>query len=96
MKKMKYVIVIIVCFTVLIFGFLTVSSSLPKFIKEKSNFNINFSVYPFNLELNTDKYHVYANSKALTNIKDDSIKIINNFEGKITGAFNFMHNDVAK
>lgn len=96
MVRKRYAASFIFCLLVFIFGFLTVSSNLPKFIKEKSKFNISFSVYPFDFQVYTDKYHVYANSKALTNIKDGSIKILNNLEGKIEDAFNFMHNDVVK
>jgi len=88
MVKKRYFIVMIFCISFIIFGFLTVSSNLPKFIKDKSKFKINFCIYPFNFEFYTDKYYIYANSKALTNIKDDSKKIINNFEGKITDVFN--------
>lgn len=70
MRKKRYAAITIFCFTVIIFGFLTVSSNLPKFIKEKSKFNINFSVYPFDLQLYTDKYHIFANKNAVVNIRN--------------------------
>lgn len=70
MRKNKYVIVVILALFIVLFGFLKVSSALPQFIKNKSNFKVYFTERPFDLTLETKNYIVYFNKKAVNNLQN--------------------------
>ncbi|MEW9096686.1 MAG: hypothetical protein AB2417_16515 [Clostridiaceae bacterium] len=70
MKKNKYIIVFILSLFIVLIGFLKVSSALPTFIKNKSNFKVYFSEKPFDLTLETKNYIIYFNEKSIDNIQN--------------------------
>ncbi|GAA0747392.1 hypothetical protein [Clostridium oceanicum] len=82
LKWNKYKTVILICFIIFIFGFVTVSNSLPKFVKDKANFSIYFSRKPFDFKIKGKNYTFYINYKVLNNIKSFNMNIgkkINSF-----------------
>ncbi len=60
MRRKLYCLILIICFFILSIGVLTVTSTLPKAIKENSSYKISFSLYPFNFEFKNDKYVISA------------------------------------
>ncbi|NMM61958.1 hypothetical protein HBE96_04485 [Clostridium sp. P21] len=83
---------IIISFFISIYGVIIISGNLPKFIKEKSGFKVNYSLKPFDFRFEVGEYSLYINSKVITNIKNSSGKIVVNMEKKISNSTSSMVN----
>lgn len=82
--KIKGIILILsICIMIVFYGFVVVSGGLPKFIKDRSDFKINYSLSPFNFRMDISEYSLYINSKVVDNMKNGSIKLFNNIENKV-------------
>lgn len=68
MGKKRYIIVSIICFFVIFLGILTVSSNLPKAVKDNSPYKIDFSIYPFKFEYSNDQYKISAEKELIENV----------------------------
>lgn len=82
-KIRNIVLVLSICLMIVSYGFIIVSSSLPKFIKDRSAVKINYNIYPFDFRMNINEYSFYINSKVADNIKNGSVKLLNNIESKV-------------
>lgn len=78
-RKVKILILIIICLGIVTSGFLKISNDLPQFIKDKSPLKINYTLKPFDFSVDLDNYVVYVNEKAVSNIKNSTLEIINTF-----------------
>lgn len=81
-KKKGIIWVVIICFTIVIYGFISISNSLPKFIKDRSSLKINYTLSPFDFRIDMYGYSLYANKKVLANIKNGSARLLVNVEDK--------------
>lgn len=78
-RKFKGIILImIICVAIMLLGFVTVSDRLPKFIKDRSSFRINYSTTPFDFTMGINDYSLYINERAINNVRTGSVKLINN------------------
>jgi len=77
-KKSKYFFIFFISFSIVFYGFVTVSNVLPDFIKERSTFKVSYSSKPFDLQFDIGDYIVYLNSKAVDNYKKGAGEIMNN------------------
>ncbi len=77
------IIVIIICFSIIFYGFIVISGNLPKFIKDRTYVKINYSLKPFDFRFNIGEYSLYINNKVIVNIKNGSYKAINNVQEKV-------------
>lgn len=82
-KKKGIVLVSVICFTIVLYGFITISNSLPKFIKDRSSLKINYNLSPFDFRVDMGEYSFYVNKKVFLNIKNSSVRLISNIEDKV-------------
>jgi hypothetical protein len=78
LRKKGIILVIIICFTIVIYGFISISNSLPKFIKDRSELKINYTLSPFDFRMDVHGYSFYANKKVIENIKSSSERVVTN------------------
>jgi predicted PurR-regulated permease PerM len=85
MKKnnKNIIVVLMVCFIITLYGVIVISGNLPKFIKDRTAFKINYSLKPFDFRFDMGEYSLYINSKVITNIKNSSNKVVKNVEKNI-------------
>ncbi|ERI90252.1 hypothetical protein HMPREF1982_04005 [Clostridiales bacterium oral taxon 876 str. F0540] len=88
MKKIKFVTIFFVCFMIVGYGFIEISSGLPDFIKNRSWVKVSFKEDPFDLKFDIGNYIIYINSDAFRNISDNTIgKIKNTVDNSILHDF---------
>ncbi|MBV4421141.1 hypothetical protein [Clostridium tyrobutyricum] len=66
------------CIILVITGVITVNNSMPKFIKDKSDFSIDFNINPFNFTINTKNYSIDFGRGGLYNFKNISFQFTQN------------------
>lgn len=82
--KIKGIILISsICLMIVFYGFIVISGGLPKFIKDRSTFKINYSLSPFDFRMDISEYSLYVNRKVITNMKNDSVQLFNKIEDKV-------------
>ena len=69
-KRLRFTIIFIVFFFIIIYGLIAVSSNLPKFIKDSSMIKVSVTKKPFQLEFDIGDYVVYINNKPFVKIKE--------------------------
>jgi hypothetical protein len=74
-KKLKYILLFLIFFSTISYGLVAVSSKLPQFIKERSDFKVSFNRKPFDLQFDAGKYIIYINSKVIDNIKESTLEV---------------------
>lgn len=80
LRKKGIILVIIICFTIVTYGFVNISNSLPKFIKDRSELKINYTLSPFDFRMDLHGYSFYVNKKVVENIKSSSERLLVNIE----------------
>ena len=73
----KYMFIMVICFSIFIYGFVEININKPELVKEKSKFTINFKLNPFDFRIETKGYVIYANNKLFYNIKEKCIDTYN-------------------
>lgn len=92
-KNSKHItVIIIICFFISLYGIAIISNNLPKYIKDKTDFRIDYSRKPFDFRFEVGEYSLYINSKAVTNIKNSSGKVINSISRKVQDNTSYMLN----
>jgi hypothetical protein len=76
LKNKGIVFVIIMCLIIVSYGFVVVSGRLPKFIKDKSYFKIDYSIKPFDFTMDINDYSFYINEKIINSAKNNSINLV--------------------
>lgn len=83
-SKIRGIMLILsICLMIVFYGFIVISGSLPKFIKDRSTFKINYTLVPFDFRMDISEYSLYVNSKVVTNMRSSSRKLLNNIENKV-------------
>lgn len=77
-------IILIIFVLIISFGFIKVSSNLPRFIKNNSKLKVFFTEKPFNLTFETDRYILYINDNAINNIKENIFETYTNIKNSIS------------
>lgn len=78
MNKKAFKFVTILCIILVFVGTIIVNNSMPKFIKDKSGFSIDYSFSPLDLEINTKNYSISFGKKIFHNFKDVSFRFTEN------------------
>ncbi|MBU3183686.1 hypothetical protein [Clostridium estertheticum] len=73
----KYIFILVICFSILIYGFVEVNINKPELVKEKSKFTMNFKLNPLDFRIETKGYVFYTNGKFFYNIKGKCIDTYN-------------------
>jgi len=82
MRKKGIILIIIISFIIVMYGFINISNRLPKFIKDRSPIKINYTLVPFDFRMDVYGYSLYANKKVVENIKSGSERLVVNIEDK--------------
>ncbi|MGH4125863.1 MAG: hypothetical protein ACREV6_23380 [Clostridium sp.] len=68
--RIKYTIVIFLCFSILIYGFFKINITKTKDLRKKSKFTIDLTLKPIDLKIETEDYVFYVNNKVIDKIKE--------------------------
>ncbi|MBP2033026.1 hypothetical protein J2Z42_001705 [Clostridium algifaecis] len=92
MEKRAAVFMSAFCLILILTGIIIVNNSMPKFIKDKSNFSISCSLSPFDFKINTKNYSINMGGDSLNNFMNKSIKttedVGNNIKNGVDGIIN--------
>lgn len=92
MEKRVAVFMSAFCLILILTGIIIVNNSMPKFIKDKSNFSISCSLSPFDFKINTKNYSINMGGDSLNNFMNKSIKttedVGNNIKNGVDGIIN--------
>jgi hypothetical protein len=77
-KKIKNFLIIFLCTLIVGYGFLMVSSSLPKFIKDNSAVKINFNPQKVDLSIESGEYVFYFNNRIVSNLAEKTTEVFRN------------------
>lgn len=80
--RMKYFLVIFLCFSILVYGFIKVNINKEKDVKIISGFAIDFKLKPFDFKVETADYIFYVNSKVIDNLKEECVSVYNEIFSK--------------
>ncbi len=88
LKWNKYKTVILLSFLIIISGFLMVSNTMPKFVKDRSKVAIYFAKNPLDVRFRTENYTFYINEKVLNDVGDKTYKAFNNMKSSTNDFIN--------
>ncbi|MBC2579257.1 hypothetical protein [Clostridium sp. DJ247] len=92
-SKIKGILLItFICLMIVFYGFIVISGSLPKFIKDRSALKINYNLSPFDFTVDINDYSLYVNQKVFINVKNGSVRLFNNIESSIHNSVNSVMN----
>ncbi len=80
--RIKYLLVVFLCFFILIYGFIKVNIYKPELVRKKSKFTIDFKSKPFDFRVEMKEYVFYINSKVVDNMKEQCVDVYNNIFSK--------------
>ncbi|WP_406543414.1 hypothetical protein [Clostridium ljungdahlii] len=96
MSKKGIRAVIIFCIMIVLFGFVTITAGLPKYIKDKSNFKINYTVSPFDFTVDVGEYSLCLNNKIVYNFENGSKQVINIVGEKVHSSTSYIINNTSE
>ena len=80
--RIKYFIVIFICFSILIYGFIKVNINKTELARKRSKFTIDLRFKPIDLRIETKGHVVYLNNKIINNVKEKCINTYNEILSK--------------
>lgn len=80
--RIKYIFILILCFSILIYGFIQVNINKPELVRKKSKFTMELSLVPIDFRIETAGYVFYVNSKIIDSMKDKCINVYNEITSK--------------
>lgn len=86
--KIKNFLIIFLCTLIVCYGFLMVSSSLPKFIKDKSAVRIYFNPKKVDLSIESGEYVFYFNNKIVSNLAEKTSEAFRSLENNFINKAN--------
>lgn len=95
-EKRIVIVMSTICFLLILIGTIIVNNSMPKFIKDKSNFSISCSVSPFDFKINTKNYSINMGGDSINNFVDNSGKVTENIGSGIKNKTDSIINSVGK
>ena len=63
--NIKYRLVASLCICLVIVGFLNITNGIPKFMKDKSVFSLNYDFKPLDVKVKAGGYSIYLNESIL-------------------------------
>jgi len=80
--RIKYFLVIFLCFSIFIYGFIAVNINKSEQERAKSGFTIDIKSKPFDFRVDTKDYVFYVNSKIIDNVKEECVDVYNGIFSK--------------
>ena len=74
--RIKYFLVIFLCFFIFIYGFIKININKPELVRKKSKFTIDLKLKPLDFRIETKEYIFYVNNKIIDNMKEKCIRCI--------------------
>ncbi len=69
-RRLSYITAFILFAAIICYGFIKVSSELPKIIKDKSKVKVYYTSKPFDVTIDIGDYIIYINDKVFKNLKN--------------------------
>ena len=76
-SRVRYVLVIFICFSIFIYGFIKINITKSELVRKKSGFTIDFKFKPMDLRIETKEYVFYVNNKIFDNLKEKYVDVYN-------------------
>jgi len=89
-------VVIIFSIIIVLFGFVVITAGLPKYIKDKSEFKINYTASPFDFTVDVGEYSLCLNNKIFYNFKNGSKEVVNIAGEKIHSGTSYIINKTSE
>ena len=80
--RIKYFLIIFICFSIFIYGFIKVNISKPELVRKRSKFTIDLKLKPVDFRIETKGYVFYVNNKIFYNMKEKCIGVYNGIFSK--------------
>ena len=80
--RIKYFLVIFICFSILIYGFIKVNITKTELARNKSKFTMDLKLKPIDFRIETKDYGFYINNKIFDNMKEKCISTYNGIFSK--------------
>ncbi len=90
MNRKAIATVMIICCVIIILGFTVITAGLPKFIKDKSDFKIDYTQTPFDFSVDMGNYSLSIDNRIGDNFKNGSKKIIDVVGSKIYSGTSYI------
>lgn len=86
--NIKFRLIIMLSFGIIIFGFLTITNGIPQFMKDKSVFALNYDFKPLDIKVKAGEYSIYLNDAVLSSGENS----VHNFFGNVEmGVFKIVN-----
>ncbi len=69
-NRSKYFITGILCFSIVIYGFIKINIYKPELVRKKSVFTMDLTLKPLDVRIETDGYVFYLNNKVIDGVKE--------------------------
>ena len=76
-SRVKYVVLIFVCLSIFVYGFIKVNINKPELVRKRSWFTMDLKVNPFDFRIETKEYVFYVNNKVFDNLKEKYTEVYN-------------------
>ena len=76
-SRVKYVVLIFVCLSIFVYGFIKVNINKPELVRKRSWFTMDLKVNPFDFRIETKEYVFYVNNKVFDNLKEKYTDVYN-------------------
>ena len=76
-SRVKYVVLIFVCLSIFVYGFIKVNINKPELVRKRSWFTMDLKVKPFDFRIETKEYVFYVNNKVFDNLKEKYTEVYN-------------------
>jgi len=80
--RIKYFLIISICFSIFVYGFIVVNINKPELVRKKSKFTMNLKLNPVDFRIETKGYVFYVNTKIIYNMKEKCIDTFNDVFSK--------------
>ncbi|MDF2884174.1 MAG: hypothetical protein K0R54_4741 [Clostridiaceae bacterium] len=95
MRK-RIILVTIICFFIVLQGFLIVSNRLDQFIKDKSDFSLTYKISPLELKIDTKKYIMDISENSFYEFTNNKWEQFRENINKLNTSKNNVFNNAAK
>lgn len=86
----------IFCIIIVFLGVTIITAGLPTYIKDKSDFKINYTLSPFDFEVDVGEYSLCVNDKIFYYFKEGSKEVTNVVEEKIYSGTSYIVNKASE
>lgn len=90
--NIKYLFIVTLSIGLIILGFLNITNGFPQFMKDKSNFSLNYSFKPLDIKIKAGDYVIYFNKSILISGENNMHNFFGNIESGVFKIVNSVTN----